>query len=263
MHHLTRATYTGGEEILSGFETINPDSKYCYSIWCSLNDIAFQCTAPDGETQKEQLTNYLGALEKAGNTDLLYIKCHPGDMEGYITKKTPVISVTPIRVNPIIDAKLIGSADTVGRPQGMSYEAWEIIKGLKDLPATIDAKIEAKLAELLIDEAPEDPTQRLIGQITGVMNNPSIMAMLGQILNFLKPGASPAQQRIGMINGNDQAQDQQPAQNEQINFDEELMNESLNRLRFHMNLGADLKLLADLADKDPKYFSGLLNILRS
>src|SRR5882757_1518170 len=138
---LRRPTYIGTDKILSGFETLNPDGKLCYSIWHSLDDIAFQCGVQDAAVQKEMLENYLGALTDSGHTELMYLKCHPGDIVGYINKKTPVVSNTPIQICESQDVNIISGEQINSRPTGMSYQAWEMMKSIKDLPGTIEDKI--------------------------------------------------------------------------------------------------------------------------
>lgn len=267
---LKRPTYTGVENIVSGFETLNPDAKLHYSIWHSLDDIAFQCVESDPVIQKEMLQNYLEALEKSGNTELMYLKCHPSEIVGYISKKTPVVSNTPIQICESQDLKILSGENISTRPTGMSYEAWEMMKSLKELPATLEDKInaalDAKLNERFPDEEEEEETDQVtkyIGIIKGVTSDPQIMGIIGQLMNFFKPGPVPAAHRIGMVEQTQPLMDQQPVTEKQpIEFDENLMNDSLNRLRFHCNIGTDLALLANLAETNPAYFEQLLKMLR-
>lgn len=264
---LKRPTYIGVDKVLSGFDNINPDGAYCFSVWHSLDDIAFQCNVCDAAVQKQMLENYLTSLYEAGNTELMYLKCHPGEV-GYITKKTPVLSNTPFQICEFQDVKILAGEDIKSRPAGMSYESFEMIRALKDLPNTIEARInaavDARLKDLIPDDEEEEPVNEVdkyIGIITGVTQNPQIMAIIGQVLSYLKPSPVVGHQRIGMVEQQQQVINDQPNK-EPIQFDEELMNDSLNRLRFHCNLGTDLQLLANIAEQNPAYFSTLLKMLR-
>lgn len=268
---LQRPVFVGKSDILDGFTSMNPDGDYLYSVWYGDKDIAFQCIQQGYDSQYKMLEDNLTRLESAGNTDVLQLKFHPGETDGYITLKTAVVSKFPFQVCAYQDIKVITGETGGARPAGLSLEAWEVLKSLKDLPATIDAKINERFAQLEaeeIDDEPEESTaEKTIGIIKGITQDPEIMKFIGQVVGYLKGAPAPQPARIGMVEPQPQQQatvaDQAPQAPQRIEFSEDLMNESLNRLSFHCNVGTDLKLLADLAEQKPVYFNMLLNQLRS
>jgi hypothetical protein len=268
---LKKPTYKGLEEILSGFKSLNPDGKFYFSLWHGEKDIAMQCTETGLDYQTEMLEPYLESLEKAGNSELMYLKLHP-PVEGYINAKTPVISNTPIQVVEFTDVKILSGETTISRPAGMSYEAWEMMKNLRDLPATISGIVDERLKTLLPDEEEdeepeEDQVTKYIGIIKGVTQDPTIMALIGQVINFLKPQGQPyaSPGRIGMMTEQQNNPYQQPVamadEKQPIATNEDVMNEALNRLQYHCDLGDCLRRLANMADANPAGFQQLLTML--
>lgn len=260
---LRKPTYVGVDGILSGFESMNPDGNLVYSIWHSDKDIAFQCTSTDPNVQEKTLRSYLEALETSGSSEIMTLKLH-APIEGYIDNKTKVVSVTPIQVVEFQDLKLIAGQSTDFRPNGMSYETWEMVKALKDMPATISGIVDEKLKSLIVEEEEpeEDQISKYVGIIKGVTENPQIMAMIGQLFNFLKPQPVAVPGRIGMTQ-----QTQTPPVQETVDgrtpipCNEDQMNEALNRLQYHCDLGDCLMRLANMADANPAGFQQMLQML--
>lgn len=265
---LKKPTYKGVKEILSGFESLNPDGKFYFSIWHGDKDIAIQCTETGLDYQIGMLEPYLESLERAGNSELMYLKFHP-PVEGYINNKTPVISVTPIQIVEFQDLKILGGETVVSRPAGMSYESWEMMKKFQDLPATISGIIDEKLKTIIVhedEEEPENEIEKWTGIIKGVTQDPTIMALIGQVLNFLKPQqSSVAPGRIGMTDQTQHNPFQQhvaaPEERQPIATNEDVMNEALSRLQYHCDIGNCLNRLANMADANPAGFQQLLTML--
>jgi hypothetical protein len=266
---LKKPTYTGVESILSGFESMNPDGMLVFSVWHGDKDIAFQCIETDPAIQEKMLRSNLEAMAEAGNSELMYLKLHKptGD---YIDTKTKVISLIPIQVVEFQDFRIIAGESSAPRPAGMSYEAWEMMKNLKDLPATIGSIVDERIKALTDLEEEEEPeendVQKYIGIIKGVTQDPTIMAVIGQIFNFLKPQQPiVAPGRIGMTQTQaspfQQPVQDQTAERQPIPCNEDQMNEALNRLQYHCDLGNCLMRLANMADANPAGFQQLLTML--
>lgn len=261
---LRRPTYVGVDQIMDGFDVLSKTGNQIFAVWYGDNDIAFQCTIDDPQTQRDMLESNLQALEKSGNTELLYLKMYPAETQGYIEKKTRPLSVTPFQVceYPGVGAAVAGQApDIISRPAGMSKEAWEMLDTIKRMPETINAAVEAKLKELLPEEDEEpEPNQgeKILGFINGITSNPQVMSAIGQLLNFFKPGTPGAYRQIGMV---EPIVGEQPQQAQRVPYDEELMNNSLDILSYHCDLGTCLAKLAAIAQSDPNKFKMLIGML--
>lgn len=275
MSHLNRPQYVGKEQIMNGFETLSKQGDLVFAMWASNRDIIFQCCG-NYEMQKEILQSNLDSLTETGCTDLLLIKMYPAaSVNGFIdtTSKFRPVSITPVQICEYENIKAIGSEMTY-RPQGLSPEAWNTFKDIAKLPDTIEAKInaavDAKLKELLPEEEEEpeeaeDQVTKIVATINGLTQNPQIMSMIGQVVEFLTrrtPVIAPS--RIGMVEPQtaDQMQQQQPQTKQQIPYNEEVMNDALTRLSFHCDLGNDLAKLASLAESNPFVFNSMLDTLR-
>lgn len=273
---LSAATYTGETEIQDFYDAVHEgsDESPCWSLWHSEKDIAAQYTGIDKDRSKKLFEAQLEVLTRAKNTRLMYLKFHPADKGyKYITRKSDALSITPVRVFPIDDMEIISGTEESyqSRPQGIPFQMWDVITGMKNLPAkleeTMTAKLrtfEERLAALESDEVEEaEPDQlgKVVGLITGITQNPQIMGAIGTILGYLKP-APPVMGGYRSMNGMDTEPTNPVVENEPAAPDENLVNDALNRLHLHCKLDQDLPLLADLAEQNPDQFKMLLSMLR-
>jgi hypothetical protein len=259
---LQRATYTGVSDIMGAYDSFNEGGEYNYSVWLSKEDIAFQSIEKDADKARELLKNCLTALEQAGNDDLFFIKFHPKDVKGaspFIDRKTLCIGTVPVRVCSIGEGResnYVNKASIGGIPN-------DLYGMLRDLPATLDAKInaalDARLGELET-EIEVDPIEKYVGIINGIASNPQIMGVVGQILNYLKPQGMNMAPRI---NGTPKVEEQKESNEAVQEVNLEILNEALDRLSRVCRVDTDLLLLADMADSNPAMFNMLLTQLRS
>jgi len=208
--NLRRPVFVGVDQIMAGYDSLNKDGNLIFAVWYGNAEIAFQCAIADKAIQEDMLRSNIQALADSGNTDLLLLKLYPKMLNdgAYIEHKTKPVSVTPIQAMEY--QGIVGNANPeqpITRPAGMSYEAWEMLKSLKDLPTSIDAKIDAKLKEILQeDEEEEEPvnqTEQILNTINGLTQNPVISGLiqkLGAFLMNLVP--APTTNQIGMSNIN-------------------------------------------------------------
>lgn len=273
MNNLRRPVFVGVDQIMSGYDSLNKDGNLIFAVWYGNAEIAFQCAIADKGIQEEMLRSNIQALSDSGNTDLLLLKLYPKMLNdgAYIEHKTKPVSVTPIQAMEY--QGIVGAANPeqpLTRPTGMSFEAWEMLKSLKDLPTSIDAKIDAKLKEILAqDEEEEEPvnqTEQILNTINGLASNPLIAGLAQQLGAFLmKLIPAPTTNQIGMSEvpqiTNGPTGDGQTIPG-RIPFNEDRMNDALERLSYHCDLGEDLQKLASVAETNPAQFSMLLSMLR-
>lgn len=269
MANLIRPVHVGVDAIMEGFDNLSKAGEQVFAVWYGDRDIAFQCSM-DEATQRDILQSNLEALERSGNCDVLYLKMYPASVNGWIDTKTKAVSNTPIQVCEYKGAITGLPTDNQPRPAGMSYEAWEMLKQIKDMPDTIqtkiDAAVEAKLNEILGPEEPEeDQMTKIVNTINGLTQNPQVMsvigALIGQLGGLFNRVAPVAQSRIGMVEPPLMPEVQQQAQPQRIPFNEDDMNNALDVLSYHCDLGACLQKLAAIAQQDPGKFKMLLGML--
>lgn len=273
---LTRPVYTGVEDIMDFYDTANREGIYTYSVWFSLRDIAFQWHKPDQEAGRQYLEDNLMALAQNGSKDLYYIKFHPGDLkEPYITKKTPIISNTPVRINSLEDGDIIESVPRYsGVPtQGGNYQMMKAIATLENMPAQLEGVINQKMngveerLKALEQAPPVEAEVNWMGQISGLLQNEQIMgAVVGLISKLIPQQVLPPlqQQQIGMVEQNAT----HPPQQVQVPvidhvIDNDKLEKALDRLNTIIVIDDDLTLMADFADKNPAIFNMFLQQLRN
>lgn len=278
-----RAVYEGLDDIMSFYDTANADGEYGFSVWFNLRDIAFQCNKEDPTGARTYLEDNLTALQQAGSKDLFYIKFHPRE-KGYITKKTPIISVTPVRVNPLIgDEVLSGVPERNPTYWGTNGGGamYKIQAAMEGLPDKFDTIITSKLSPLELRiaalETPKEPEKDFLSQISGLAQNEELVkGFFGLLNNLIKPQTAPAYPAINGVPEpfvkNEPIMEQQqappqPAQetNEPVTehiVDNVKMDAALDRLNAVMLLDDDLTALADYAEKNPEQFTMFLGILR-
>lgn len=256
---LQKATYTGVSDIMAYYDAIMQDEGYSYSVWHSVRDIAFQYNGADQGKGKEFLYNNLMAMEQAENDNLLYIKFHPPGVKGFIDSKSKVVCMSPVRVAELTAITAVGAVTE----NGGNYRMFEAIESLKQLPGAISEKLngfELRLKEMEDrDFEPEpDKVEKVIGQITGLLENPMIQGLVNGVLGHLfklAGNATPMQPQ--QINGTtDNVAGEQPV-------NEAILNDALDRLHKVCKIDTDLSLLADMAESNPAMFQMLLSNLRN
>lgn len=260
---LIRPVHVGKEAILDAFDTLSKAGDQVFAVWYNDREIAFQCSM-DAATQRDILESNLEALDRSGNTDILYLKMYPATTNGWIDTKTKAVSNTPIQVCEYKGAVGAVPMENQPRPAGMSYEAWEMLKGFKDIPGQVQAKlleIDEKIALLtaLEEEEPEvNQIDQTMGMINGLTNNPVVMQLVTKLLEFFNRPVTPAiyQPTIGMAETT-----APPAPQQRIPFNEDEMNSALDILSYHCDLGACLQKLAQMAQSNPGQFKMYLNII--
>lgn len=276
MSNLRRPTFTGVEAIMKGFETLQADGLV-YAVFYTDRDIAFQCVIQDKKNQEDMMRSNLEALEEAGNCELLYLRFYDVDkVKGYIEPKDKFVSITPIQVVEYPENRMSGqeSGTPAHRPAGMSREAFDMWLQLRDLPRTIEDKIGAALAERFPDDDEEEPdpeipqptaldqAERINGIINGLMQNPLVVQILTGLAGMMNRTPAAAVQipsRIGMV----EPETLPPPAGIRLTQNEDLMNDALNRLSYHIELGSSLDKLAKIAETDPAKFKMLHTMLMS
>lgn len=252
-----KATFTGKENIIDAFDSMNRGNNYFYSLWSTDRDIALQWIDKDAEKGREFLIDNLSALEQADNNDLFFLKFHPTDIKGFIDRKTPVISATPVRVCGIDSAERI-SGSSAPAPGGNDFRFFEAIQTIKQLPDQINTKLnefDQRLQAIESAEYVDDEPKDMFDKITGLINNPNMIGIIQNIGSMLF--AMPSQPKTSVaING------VTDPGSETKKIDEDLLNQALIRLEKVCNIDIDLNLLANFAEENPKMFKGLLNQLR-
>ena len=265
---------------MKGFETLQADGLV-YAVFYSDRDIAFQCVIQDKKNQEDMMRSNLEALEDAGNCELLYLKFYDVDkIKGYIEPKDKFVSITPIQVSEYPEVRISGRQEDgtiipASRPVGMSKEAFDMYLQLRDLPKTIEDKIGAALAERFPeeeDEEPEQPEPSMLDQaerynnlINGITQIPIVNQLLTGLVVWLSQRQQPAVQpafnpsRIGMVEPEILPQ----PTGVRLTQNEDLMNDALNRLSYHIELGSSLDKLAKIAETNPSQFKWLHTMLMS
>lgn len=257
---LQKATYTGINDIMAYYEAIMQDEGYSYSVWHSVKDIAFQYNGPDHEKGKEFLYNNLTAMDQAENDNLLYLKFHPPGVKGYIDSKSKVICMSPVRVTELTALTAVGAVTETGG----NFRMFEAIETLKQLPAAINDKLGAfeQRLQAMEDYEPEpepDKVEKVIGQISGLLENPMVQGLVNSVIGTLFKMTNSNNNNVmqaHQINGTTDNVPQGPVS-------EEVLNNALDRLHKVCKIDTDLSLLADLAENNPAMFQMLLANLRS
>lgn len=267
---LIRPVHIGVEDIMEAFDNLSKTGDQVFAVWYGRDDIAFQCTIDDREVQRDMLEKNLQALARSGNTDLLHLKMYPAGVYGFIDGKSKMVSNTPIQVCEYQAPKTIAgeySELPANRPNGMSREAWDLLHRLETMPDTIEAKInaavEARLKEVLgEEEEEEDPVAKTMGFINGLTQNPQVMGFVSDLFKLITTRqAAPvmAPSRIGMVEQEIIQPQQEAAQ--RIPYDDDAMNNGLDILSYHCDLGATMSKLAAIAQNNPAYFKTLVTML--
>lgn len=259
----SRAMYTGSEAIMNAFDTMN---NPIYSVWQG-KDILFQNNDADMQKARNFLMDMIAAAEQSGNTDILAIKFHPVKEGKFITDKTPVVSTLFVRIVELPSAAISG----VNQNGNIPYPLWKTLEGLAGLPAQINTSlgaIEERLTALEQVEDEPDPTESMLGRISGLMENPVIMGLISKIIPAILPGVVMPQPAMPMQVSGVQSDH---SVNETVSSDLPQITEAdyikldnaIGRLIPHCNVADDLSLLADLAEQKPEIFKMMLSQLRT
>ena len=270
-----KAGYTGIDNIINGFNVLSQGRAY-YSVWQRDTVPLFAWNEDDYEQGLQFLEQNLQAGEQNGHNELLCIRFHPSKCVPHITHKSPVIASMYIRICPIDGAtsKVNSIAEPLPAKGAMTFEQFEVMQALRNLPNELKAATEAQNERIrLLEEKLNDPKDEpdYIGQITGLLNNPTIVNTALGFLGMLFPHLNPANKmQTQPINGLDQAPEpeqirQETANNTEITETEywDKIDTVLDRLSRHCDLLPDLTKLAELAEQNPANFKFLLTSLRS
>lgn len=272
---IQKAMYTGIDAIMSAFDSLS-QTPY-YSVWmASPKDIIFQYNGDDKEAGRELLQNALTAFEQNGHNDILAIKFHtnpaPKKPMPIITDKTPVIGSMYVRVCDVGSQNAANSINGVQQPYqggGMSYQMYEAIAALKNLPSQMQDKLTPIEDRLEALEAGTQPMGTM-GHVMDFVNSPNATGIVQMILDRLIP--SPGQPQLRAVNGfpdqNNNQHPEQPVMQEIQNVEltqqqmSTILERDLQRLTNIIDIYSDLGLLADYAEKNPQMFQMMLLTLR-
>lgn len=264
---INKAMYTGTSAILAGYQALS-QTPY-YSVWMtSPKEMLFQYNEDDKESGIEKLMELCAGGEANGNTDLLVIKFHGKKEKGFITDKTPVIGSMPIRICEV--GNTVQSGSTVSGnsgAQGMSYQMYEAINSLKQLPEMLKQQMAPIMLRLEALEAAEveqeDGVPDTIGAV--IFHHLKDPQIANRVLDFISPVIRPgASLAVGSVPNNQNTQLMPQHQERDISqVDNDKLNAALIRLHEHCILDQDIPLLADLAEKNPAMFQMALNIVRN
>lgn len=273
-----RAMFTGADNVKAVFEQAYQPG-YAYSLsYSERGDPCFQYYEADIEKGKDQFDAYVENLNDAGNDDLLHLRFHPLPKGGekFITKSSPVILVTPVRVCPIGSNPVISGVGEV-RDNSTSWGLMKAISAIEKLPEQ-QAAFEAKIMGILEETEPEpkpvkvDKNQQYLEMAIGALKEPNVIANIQGIIKMFFPnsklGGAPLPAIAGVhepkeITMPEKALD--PGMYPIDNYTNEQL-QSLNMscaiLSQHCQLDSDLKILADMAQTNPQQFNFLLSMLR-
>jgi hypothetical protein len=202
-----RAFYSGRENIMSAFETVRNGNPY-YSVWYG-RDIIFQFPESDMQKGATLLDQLLQAAENQDNTDILTIKFHPKpDKNSFITDKTPVIGTMPVRVVEFgteNDAS-VGGLDNRGMMATPVYHMMKNITDLLNESKQSNIMLEQRLLKLETEpEALLEPEKDLFDKISGIIEKPGMMDLIGKVIAMLPLGLP--QQPNMMVSGVNETND--------------------------------------------------------
>lgn len=275
-----KPVFVGKEQIMSFYDSVNPDDKLACSVWFNDKCILQVPGDMEGDKCRALIETNIEAWDRSTFDRTLWIKFHPAQ-QSPIDRKTPVLIAQPIGFGDAADDETITGPGGVtlirGNGSGMNMEMFRAISGLEKLPETIGAAIDTKMQvyeeRLKALETPVEPEPSTFAQITGFINaNPGIVSQAFDFLRSVLPVMqTPIQPAAPMaINGAPNMSEQQtppvaadqPAP-ETREIDNDKLNNALDRLEAKMALDDDLTLLADFADREPQQFNFLLNMLRT
>lgn len=275
-HVPQKAQYTGPDAILEAFLTLSKGQPF-YSVWQRDTIPLYTWNENDFEGGIAFLEQNLLAAEQSGHNEILTIRFHPQESKGYITNKTPVIGSMYIRVCPLDLSKVqrIGDIYSATDPQNkgtVNFEMYELMSGLKSLPAQINSKMDEFSARIAKLETEKEEIEKpdMIGQIGSLLSNPAIAQTAMNFLGMLFPALNNPQKSQPMpINGIKDVPEPEQIRNDP-NLESNMTNEYWNkidvvleRLSVHCDLLPDLTKLADVAESNPTMFKSLLSTLKT
>lgn len=250
---INKAMYNGVQDIMNAFDR-NAETPF-FSVWAG-RDMVFSFNENDMEKGRNHLLENLIACEQNEHTDILKIKFHPKQEKSFITDKTPSVATLFVRVCDVNANRsqlmpMQNFNNTNDRIGSLLEKQTELLSGLHNRLSLLENQNEDEDD----DEEIEDKTERVLGQINGILGNPAVNMILGLLMpkmnDLLKPVQNPTVTSLAGF------------ENKEIQEDQVLdIETALNRLNNHVeNLGLTLTKLADYADKNTDQFNMLLKML--
>ena len=221
-------------------------------------DLKFYNVNDDIEAARSMLLQHLEQLEKNGSTapfKIVWYKKLKTDSEE-LEKSSELGSNTFRVVQPGMSMQAyhaINRGDDM--PQIISGSSNKILEALNSIESRLTAIENPLNEEEEEQEIKESGTQKLMGAISGIINNPSVQEMiavkLASLLNMI-----PTSQPVTTV-----TQNTQPMKIEEKDLPE--LNSYLqNLLNAGMGLN-DFRMLSDLSIKNPSQFAWLLSMLKT
>jgi hypothetical protein len=291
MAYAPRAMFVGADNIIQAYSDLCPADICYYSIWMG-KDILTQYNGSDRERGINDLTRMLQNFEDNGNTDLLTIKMHNKlDKGGYITSSTPAVSTLYVRCADLNGNSALGAVqENTGR---LPYEVWKTLQSIDTGLTAQNAKnveLEKRLALIEAGNADEPDWFGRIGQIA---QNPGALEVikaliskipdLGKLLPQAVPNIQVGHVKTTLANNaqNSDAISSNIAGNSDVRSvpaniaengdtaehyseaENNIIDQSLERLGSHCDIVEMLPLLADWADSNEGMFKGLISSLKT
>jgi len=252
---INKAMYNGVQDIMNAFDR-NAETPF-FSVWAG-RDMVFSFNENDMEKGRNHLLENLIACEQNEHTDILKIKFHPKQEKTFITDKTPSVATLFVRVcdvnanrSQLMPMPYNQGNDRIG---ALLEKQTEILSGLHNRLALLENDTNDD-DDNFNDDDINDKTERVLGQINGILGNPAVNMILGLLMpkmgELLKPLQNTAVTSLAGIENKEIHEDQ-------VNDIET----ALLRLNNHVeNLGVTLTKLANYADKNPDQFNMLLKMI--
>ena len=262
-----RGAVTGIENISTAYLNMRGDSPY-WSFWYNGREKAAQFNEDDVEKSLDHLSKILEAHELMGDSALYYLRIHSMSQPVYKNNMDTVVQGFPCRFHELggADSRLSqfngGGVYTREIQRETSPDVKELLVAIKAIPESFNQKF-AEICERLDDleeyEAPEKVKEPdMMDKITGVLQNPMIIGMVGQLIQKFIPGMAMAGPAPTVLSG---APD--TGVTKEDNIDWESVDHSIDVLAKHCQLDKDLAKLAEMAENNPAMFKFLLSSLRN
>jgi hypothetical protein len=237
-----KAFLTGTDSVLQWYDT-NAKTPY-WSVRDAKGDILFFYAGKDENESRQHLEDNMRMAEAQGVEATLTLKIHPRcPKEGYFGKNEEGIVIThfrPSSYNPTSYQPVNSFAND---------QLLNELRAMRSELAAIKMKQEMEEAEEFEDDEPEEENA-----LMGFMKNPAIQNMLiAQISNLFNPNQKVTHV-AGVMDG---------AEAEVESDEDDKIDQAIEVLKqYDDQLGDDLLLLSDMAEKDPMQFKFLLKMLR-
>ena len=238
MANPNKAFLTGTESVMQWYDT-NAKTTF-WSVRDAKNEILFFYAGKDENESREHLENNMRMAEAQGVEATLTLKIHAKcPKDGYFSKNEEGIVITHFRPS---------SYTPTGYQPVNNYANDQLLNELRAMRSELAAiKMKQEMEEMEEDEEEEEPNA-----LMGFIKNPAIQNLLiSQITGLFNP-TSKVTHVAGVMDGAETETEE-----------DEKINEAINILRkYDDQLGYDLMLLAELAEKDQMQFKFLLKMLR-